>query len=649
MNTNQLLNNLNNNQIEVVTTTHNPMLVDAVPGSGKSTSITRKVAYMLSQGIDPASIILITFTKKAGEELKHKMKSLVPTSQLNKLTIGTIHSLCYQILKLEYEQTGHPLYHAFLNPKTHILTDGSLKTFLDMTRNDMINARKNSKNEAVKDELDLIEKMKISDFIRVVSECKNNGIDVEEYRMKLFEDDCFHGKNVLLYEFYQRFQNKLWSERKITMDCLLFLTYELFIQNPKALKKWQDQYKYVMIDECQDNNYLNWFIMEKIAYPENNICVVGDVDQSLYSFRQANVKYFMDFLNRFPNAKQIPLNINYRSREKIVEMANKLIKHNKIRFNKEAIPHNQEDINCIHYDSYSDEQEEACAIADKIEQLNSNNVNYNSIAVIYRTNAQSKSLEEELIKRGIPHIIKNGFGFYQRKEILDIMAYLYLAIDENNNDAVMRVINTPNRYLGKAFVQKLTSVNMPYYKGLDHIVTKPYEDRGISSFKNIIHTIKRMDKNENKNVGDIIQYLIGVYDDMLKKDVNGDERLENLNALKGSGKRFKKIEAFLSYISLMESKRKESKDGVILTSAHSSKGLEWDHVFVIGCNESIMPHRYAVDFGSDEDMEEERRIFYVAMTRAVKNLYLSSVMIYNKMDRVVSRFIGECEIDLSDS
>lgn len=641
----ELLKGLSDAQKEVVTNIKGVVQVNAGAGSGKSRSIVHRVAYMVEQGISPSSIMLTTFTKKAAEDVKSRLSSLIPYNKLKDITVGTIHGICWSILKEEFEASNHHYLFALQNHKTNMLDGGKLKVFVDMIYNDMVKAREDSYDKRMIEELKELDRMSLSEFISAISHAKNNAVNQKEYEKKFKKEENPSIKYKLLNEFYKRYEDKKWMEKKLDFDDLLLLTYDMFISNKRVLSKYQRKWEYVMCDESQDNSPIQNKLLRMIASPENNLCLVGDSDQSIYRFRNAEPKQFIRFKEDYPELKQLFLLTNYRSRPQIVHMSNKVVRNNMIRIDKDAIPFSQDNTNCVSHHIFLDEDSEAEWIAEEIRNIiEDGKLKYKNICVLYRTNAQSKVIEDNLILNSIPYVIKSGFSFYQRKEILDILSYIRLAIDKTHDEAFKRIINTPSRFLGKAFMQKVMSVSGSHWDALDIIQLKPFEKKNVNGFVDHILHITDMIKNEKRPV-EIISYIMNQvgYSEVLKKDIDGgEEREENIKTLISMAYKFKTVDKFLSYIDLMQNKRKDSINGVQLMSIHGSKGLEFDTVFLIGCNEDLLPHKYSE---SDEDIEEERRLMYVAMTRAINWLYMSSTLSYNNKDMDVSRFIDECEID----
>jgi DNA helicase-2/ATP-dependent DNA helicase PcrA len=634
---NQLFKGLNDEQVEVVSTTEGAIQVVASAGSGKTTSVVKRIVYMIENGIDPSSILMNTFTKKAAEEMKERLKHLLPVYVLKQLTIGTTHSVCYKILANELENVNHPYAYA-LRDKNGILSDNALKLFGNMVIDSMI--KKRPKDDP---ELNILSGISLGEFFHVVSLSKNAMVNCNQFNGE--EWDVEKGK--FYEEFYKMYEDKKLLERKMDLDDLLLMTYDLFVENPNVLKQYQYKFQYIVVDENQDSNQIQNALMKMLAYPQNNICVVGDHRQSIYGFRGATVDDFINFKHDYPDAKSIDLKINYRSNPDIIHRSNQLIKFNSA-LSVDAIPFKQNKNKCVDYNSFYDGNEEATHVSELIRKIvDEEKIQYKDCAVLYRTNAQSKYIEDQLIANGVPYVIQNGFSFYQRKEILDVLSYIRLALNKNDDTSFRRVINTPSRYLGKAFMSKIDACRCSHFDALDRIVLKPFEKRNVDEFEDLVNRIRKMIVGKKVNGSVLIEFILkyGRYEDEIKRSTSADndlDRMENLVALGEMINQFETIEKFLNYIDMMASKRKDSINGVQLMSIHRSKGLEFSYVFLIGVSEGLLPHQRSID---NDDIEEERRLMYVGMTRAIDYLHISSIMNYNKKALEISRFIKECGFD----
>jgi DNA helicase-2/ATP-dependent DNA helicase PcrA len=604
--------------------------------------LTHRVAYMIEElGIKPSSIMLTTFTKKATEEMTERLAALIPKMKLMQITIGTTHSIGYRILAKEYENMDHPLAVTF--KKRNILMNGRLKVFVDQVIKDIMYDR--TVEFTVKEQL---KDIAVPQLMKAIGLSKNEGIGWEEYEMQ----NSGKGARMEAYiEFYKRYELKKFAERAIDADDMLYLTWKLFKEHPDILQKYQRIYKYVMVDEAQDNNKLNYDLVRMISAPEHNLFVVGDDDQSMYSFRGAKPEEFIEFTKNYRGAKQIALEDNYRSNPAILNVANNLIKHNTNRLVKTLKPHKQDNSDCVSYSRYKDEGAEAKDIAEDIKvQVEKKGRNHRDIAILYRTNAQSRAVEDALIMAGLPYVIHGGVSFYERKEVKDLVAYLQLVINPNNNKAFERVINVPSRYLGKAFLEKVKAFKGSHWEAIQPGVLnlKRYEQEGTGQFISLITTLQDMMK-KGATPTELIDYILkeGGYEKYIvgEDDEEESSRLENISTLKFVLDRYKKVEDFLEYIELMTSKAKHSIDGVQLLTIHKSKGLEFPVCYIIGVNEGLLPHFKSIeDFQAGTKpyaIEEERRLLYVAITRAEEECYISSTDSFNGRLCPASRFVPE--------
>lgn len=640
------LDGLSESQKEVVLTHKGVVTVNSGAGSGKTRCIVRRIANMIENGISADKIMLTTFTKLASKEMTDRLSSIVSYGDLQQLTIGTTHSICYKILLEEYEAINHNYLKALKNPKTNFLSDGRLKVFVDMIHQDMIKSRKSSYDENTLEELSILEKIKFGVLISNVSSQKNKGITYEEYKNKIDEEVAIER---VLADFYEKYEQKKWSEQKMDFDDLLLHVYKLFKSNEDILSKYQRRWEYIITDESQDQNHVQNELIRMLAHPHNNICLVGDVSQSIYGFRGAKPEEFLYFSKGYDNTTELFLLDNYRSRKHVVDTANKVIRNNTIRIDKDAVANRQDETECVRHLVFDNELGEAKYVVDEIDKVIRNrDIKYSDISVLYRTNAQSKSVEDELIEKGLPYVIHNGFSFYKRKEILDILSYLKLAIDNTDNVSFKRVINVPNRFLGKAFVEMIENCRGNHWDSLNMVRLKPFQQRSVDEFQDLVLDIKRKMKNKEK-LNKIIDYIMiqGRYNEVLLKDMDtADEKMENIQVLKNMASKYDNVIDFLEYIAMMQNKRKDSINGVQLMSIHGSKGLEFDTVFLIGMNEGLLPHTYATD-----DLmacEEERRLAYVGITRAENWLYMTSCDEYNGRYMGESRFIEESGIKTED-
>lgn len=617
---------LNEKQKEAVTTTEGPLLVLAGAGSGKTKVLTTRVAYLVQQkGIAPYHILAITFTNKAAKEMKERViNTLGPVAY--QIQISTFHSLGLLIMRENYEKLGYE------NNFTIIDSDDSL-TVIKKILKDLNLDPKEYNPRAIRSK---------------ISGAKNELMTVSEYAK--FTNTDFEEK---VLEVYDRYQQKLKINNSLDFDDLLMLPIELFRTYPEILKKYQERFQYILVDEYQDTNEAQYILIKMMGAKYKNVCVVGDNDQSIYSFRGANYKNILNFEKDYPEANVILLEENYRSTGNILKAANDVIKNNKDRKEKNLWTQNEEGVK-IHYHRSFDEKDEAYYVMQEIEKLRNQGVVENQIAVLYRTNAQSRNMEEALLRQGIPYKVVGSFYFYNRKEIKDLICYLKLLYNEHDDISLLRVINVPKRGIGLKTLEALTEKAEREHVSLYHAIETGKE----LQFKKIIEQLK--EKSENYSLTELVELVLnetGMRQDLINEDsIEAEVRLENLEEFKSITKGFEErngivsLEEFLMEISLVSDieEHKENNNVVTLMTVHSAKGLEFNYVFLIGMEESLFPHNNSLldRYG----IEEERRLCYVAITRAKKELYLVNAKrrtLYG-MDSVnpPSRFIEEIEEEL---
>lgn len=617
---------LNEKQKEAVTTTEGPLLVLAGAGSGKTKVLTTRVAYLVKQmGVAPYHILAITFTNKAAKEMKERVINILGPAAYQ-IQISTFHSLGLLIMRENYEKLGYE------NNFTIIDSDDSL-TVIKKILKDLNLDPKEYNPRAIKNK---------------ISGAKNELMTVSEYAK--FTNTDFEEK---VLEVYDRYQQKLKINNSLDFDDLLMLPIELFRTYPDILKKYQERFQYILVDEYQDTNEAQYILIKMMGAKYKNVCVVGDNDQSIYSFRGANYKNILNFEKDYPDANVILLEENYRSTGNILKAANDVIKNNKDRKEKNLWTQNEEGVK-IHYHRSFDEKDEAYYVMQEITKLRNAGILENQIAVLYRTNAQSRNMEEALLREGIPYKVVGSFYFYNRKEIKDLICYLKLLYNEHDDISLLRVINVPKRGIGLKTLETLTRKAEREHVSLYHAIETGKE----LQFKRIMERLK--EKSENCSLTELVELVLnetGMRQDLIDEDsIEAEVRLENLEEFKSITKGFEErngivsLEEFLMEISLVSDieEHKENTNVVTLMTVHSAKGLEFDYVFLIGMEESLFPHNNSLLERSG--IEEERRLCYVAITRAKKELYLVNAKrrtLYG-MDSVnpPSRFIEEIEEEL---
>lgn len=613
------LETLNDRQKEAVNITDGPLLVLAGAGSGKTKVLTTKVAKLIIDNkIDPSNILAITFTNKAAKEMKQRILSMVGDIGY-KIQISTFHSFGLNILKKHYDKLKLSKNFTILDSDdSSILIKNILK---DMNSDENYKAIKN-----------------------IISNNKNALIDSYEYERFVSNDF-----EELVLEVYRKYENRLIKNNSVDFDDLLMLPIVLFKKHPDILKEYQEQYKYILIDEYQDTNEAQYLLTKMISAKYKNICVVGDDSQSIYSWRGSNYKNILNFEKDYPNCKTVFLEQNYRSTKTIINASNDLIKNNINRKDKNLWTDNEEGIK-IEYKRAIDEKDEAYYVVSEINKLLDNGSKLSDIAILYRTNAQSRNLEDELLLNNIPYKVVGSVYFYNRKEIKDLMAYLKLIYNKDDDVSLTRIINVPRRKIGKVTIDKLVSkandLNCSMYDAIDS--GKELE------FKEIIEFLRENKDNYTlTNFIDLVLEKTGIIKELEDENtIEAQTRIENLNEFKSIAYQFEEkygiisLEEFLNEISLV-SDITEYKDNeaITLMTIHSAKGLEFNNVFIVGLEESIFPHFNS--FESNDSLEEERRLCYVAITRAKKRLWLVNALsrtIYgNKVSNKESRFIKEID------
>lgn len=620
---------LNENQQEAVQTTDGPILVLAGAGSGKTKVLTTKIAYLIEEKqVNPSSILAITFTNKAAKEMKERVLSLLG-SVAYRIQISTFHSFGLLVIKENYDKLGFKVNFTILD------SDDSLTIIKKIMR-----------------ELDLDTNHYNPKVIRNrISGAKNELMSPDEYE-KYANDDF----EKLVVSIYRRYQDKLLINNSLDFDDLLMLPIKLFKNNPEVLKEYQDRFKYILIDEYQDTNEAQYNLVKMISAKYKNICAVGDNDQSIYSFRGSNYRNILNFENDYEKPKVIILEENYRSTKNILNAANSVIKNNKQRKEKNLWTDNEEGEKIKYYRA-SDEKDEAFYVVKQIKKLLDNGIKRDDIAVLYRTNAQSRNIEDALLRETIPYKVVGSLNFYNRKEIKDLTAYLKLIYNMYDDISLARIINVPKRGIGTRTIEKLMDEAALEKKSIYEVISQGKE----LNFKNQIEALRKISETSSlTELVDAVLEITGMRNALVSENtIEADVRLENLEEFKSITKTFEErnglvsLEDFLMEISLVTDveEQRQSTDLVTLMTVHSAKGLEFDNVFIIGLEEGIFPHSNS--FESQEGLEEERRLCYVAITRARKRLWL-----LNAKRRILygldscnppSRFINEIDEQYLDN
>ncbi|MCA0984348.1 DNA helicase PcrA [Halobacillus yeomjeoni] len=638
---NALIKGLNEQQRNAVTHTEGPLLIMAGAGSGKTRVLTHRIAYLLSEkDVSPRNILAITFTNKAAREMKDRVESLVGKDG-EKIWMSTFHSMCVRILRRDIDRIGYDRNFSILDSSDQLsVIKQVLKEFnLDPKKWDpraMLGAISNSKNELMTAE------------------------DYEKQAGNMHEEQ--------IAKIYKGYQKKLRKNQSLDFDDLIMQTLSLFDQVPEVLEYYQRRFQYIHVDEYQDTNHAQYQLVKHLASRYQNLCVVGDSDQSIYAWRGADIQNILNFESDYPKARTILLEQNYRSTELILNAANNVIDNNSGRKPKRLWTDNAGGEK-IHYHKAGTEREEGLFVTEKIEELvRQGRFKYEDIAILYRTNAQSRTIEETFVKAGVPYQMIGGTKFYDRKEIKDMLAYLRLIANPNDDLSFQRVVNEPKRGVGKTSMDKMMAYaadhDISLYEAaaeVDFVGVSAKASKSIMSFRKMIQNWT--EQQEFLSATDMVQEVIDKtgYEEMLmnEKSIEAQSRLENIEEFKSVTKNFeensedKTLIAFLTDLALIAdidsmNEDPSNDDTVTLMTLHSAKGLEFPVVFLIGMEESVFPHSRALQ--DEEEMEEERRLAYVGITRAEKQLFLTNAKMRTLYGRTnmnpESRFINEIPDDL---
>ena len=645
---NNYLENLNEEQRKPVLHTEGPLMVIAGAGSGKTRVLTYKIIHLLKKGVSPFNILALTFTNKAAKEMKQRISKLTNDNQAKSIWMGTFHSVFARILRSESELIGFPsnftIYDSYDSEK---LISNIIK---EMNLNKDFYKAKSIKNR--------------------ISSLKNSFITPKNYfnQPEHMESDKLANR-IQFGEIYRNYVNRCFKSAVMDFDDLLLKTNQLLNSSPETLIKYQKIFKYILVDEYQDTNYSQYLIIKALADRYQNLCVVGDDSQSIYSFRGANIDNILNFKKNYPECTTYKLEQNYRSSKNIVEGANSLIKKNKFKIDKNIWTLNDSGAKIILNRSQNDSDEGRFVASNIFEEKNNNQLNNGSFAVLYRTNAQSRSIEDALRKINIDYQVFGGLSFYQRKEIKDVTAYLRLVINSNDEESFRRIVNFPPRGIGLKTLEKLLIIsereNISMYDTIDVIDKYPKlfnkgVMRRITDFRNLIESLKI--ESKTKNADYILTNVIngsGIIDFYRNEgSIESINRIENIEELRSGINDFileqkeladgdTSITRYLQDISLYsETDKSFSSDRVSLMTIHMAKGLEFNVVYVVGIEENLFPS--ILSLNSTEDLEEERRLFYVAMTRAKHKLILSHCDFRFKWGNIIecepSRFIEEVDL-----
>lgn len=640
---NPLLNGMNDRQAEAVQTTEGPLLIMAGAGSGKTRVLTHRIAYLIDEKmVNPWNILAITFTNKAAREMKERAAALNPATQ--DCLIATFHSMCVRILRREADHIGY-------NRNFTIVDPGEQRTLMKRILKNLNLDPKKWNERAI---------------LGTISNAKNDLIDEVAYAN--MAGDMY---TEIVAKCYTAYQKELRQSEAMDFDDLIMLTLRLFDQNPDVLTYYQQRYQYIHVDEYQDTNHAQYQLVKLLASRFKNICVVGDADQSIYGWRGADMQNILDFEKDYPEAKVVLLEENYRSTKTILQAANEVIRNNRNRRPKNLWTQNEDGEEIVYYRA-NDEQDEALFVARTIDQLSREGYNHKDFAVLYRTNAQSRTVEEALLKANIPYTMVGGTKFYSRKEIRDVISYLNLIANPSDNISYERVVNEPKRGVGPGTVDKIrdfaASQEISLLEASANIMLSPVKGKAaqaVYEFANLILDLR--DRLDDYSVTELVELVLKKtgYSAALaaQATLESQARIENIEEFLSVTKSFDenpdnpadetgldKLSRFLNDLALIadtDDGEQESSE-VTLMTLHAAKGLEFPVVFLVGMEENVFPLSRASE--DEDELEEERRLAYVGITRAEKILYLTNAnsrLLYGRTNyNQPTRFLREISSDL---
>ncbi len=642
------IDQLNEAQREPVLKKDGPMIIIAGAGSGKTRVLTIRIAYLMAQGIDAFNILSLTFTNKAAREMKHRISDIVGSSEAKNLWMGTFHSVFARILRSEADHLGYPSNFTIYDSQDSARLISSIIKEMQLDR----------------------DVYKPKQVLGRISNYKNSLITVKAYfnNPELQEADAM-AKRPRMGEIYQQYVDRCFKAGAMDFDDLLLKTNELLTRFPEVLAKYQDRFRYILVDEYQDTNHSQYLIVQALADRFQNICVVGDDAQSIYAFRGANINNILNFQKDYEGVIMYRLEQNYRSTRNIVEAANTIMEHNKTKLDKIVWTANDFGAKIKVHRSLTDAEEGRFVASTIFEQKMQNQLNNGAFAILYRTNAQSRAMEDALRKRDIPYRIYGGLSFYQRKEIKDVLCYLRLVINPKDEEALIRVINYPARGIGDTTVEKLTIAANHYKRSIWEVMQNIDKidlklnagtKNKLNDFVTMIHSFQVINENQDAfYITDHVAKKTGLVQE-LKKDATpeGMAKVQNIEELLNGIKDFTEgqreidgargaLAEFMEDVALATDLDKDTsdEDRVALMTIHLAKGLEFPHVFVVGMEEDLFPS--AMSMSTRSELEEERRLFYVALTRAEHQAYLTyaqSRYRWGKLtDSEPSRFIEEID------
>ncbi|WP_270654131.1 DNA helicase PcrA [Streptococcus gordonii] len=640
-----LLNGMNDRQAEAVQTTEGPLLIMAGAGSGKTRVLTHRIAYLIDEKmVNPWNILAITFTNKAAREMRERAEKLKTEAQ--DCLIATFHSMCVRILRREADHIGY-------NRNFTIVDPGEQRTLMKRILKNLNLDPKKWNERAI---------------LGTISNAKNDLIDEVAYAN--LAGDMY---TEIVAKCYTAYQKELRQSEAMDFDDLIMLTLRLFDQNPEVLTYYQQRYQYIHVDEYQDTNHAQYQLVKLLASRFKNICVVGDADQSIYGWRGADMQNILDFEKDYPEAKVVLLEENYRSTKTILQAANEVIRNNRNRRPKNLWTQNEDGEEIVYYRA-NDEQDEALFVARTIDQLSREGYSHKDFAVLYRTNAQSRTVEEALLKSNIPYTMVGGTKFYSRKEIRDVISYLNLIANPSDNISYERVVNEPKRGVGPGTMEKIrdfaSSQEMSLLDASDNILLSPVKGKAAQAVYDFANML--LDLREHLDDYTVTELVEAVLEKtgyaaalVAQATLESQARIENIEEFLSVTKNFDespdnssdesgldKLSRFLNDLALIadtDDGDQESSE-VTLMTLHAAKGLEFPVVFLVGMEENVFPLSRASE--DEDELEEERRLAYVGITRAEKILYLTNAnsrMLYGKTNyNQPTRFLREISSDLLD-
>jgi len=630
--TDPILENLNPKQLQAVKTTEGYVRVIAGAGSGKTKALTSRFAYIVDRlGINPSNILCVTFTNKAAQEMKKRVKALI--GDLYDVSfITTYHGFCVRFLREEINKVHYPKNFIILDAEDQKTILRDVFTELDI----------NSKTLTFKQVLRFISKQKsTSDYLGYMLD--NKGFILDE-------------KDSISSQVYQKYLDKQKRNYALDFDDLIHFTAYILNSNPDVLLKWQQMMHYIQVDEAQDSSDSQFHLVEMLSRIHQNLFLVGDPDQTIYEWRGAKPEYLVEFDRMFESAQTIIMNQNYRSTPNILKVGNHIIKNNKVRVDKDMVTENPEGVEVVHFHGKNDFEESMWVAAEIKELLKTENASYSDITILYRSNHLSRNIEQALIKENIPYSIFGGVRFFERKEIKDVLSFLRLIV-QGDNFSFLRMFNNPTRGLGKKFLERLSLLaaeqNLSLLTALqNNIQDKELNKKGAADFLELVAELKK--DAQSNSISDLVKIILDKsgLSELYRKD--GDEdRLENIKELVSSMMLLEKdnsgpvdIVEYLQEVSLYTDldKDTENQDKLRLMTIHISKGLEFPYVFLCGFTEGVLPSALSIKERRKRAIEEERRLMYVAVTRAEKRFYMTDSEGFNfttGLNKYPSRFLFE--------